>query len=598
MSEGSGMACERYPRIGDHGVIGDQRTAALVATDGTIDFWCAPEFDSPTVFASLLDASHGGRFVIAPPNGRPTSQRYVRDTNVLVTRFAAGSAEVELVDFMPVERAPCASRIVRLVAARGGSTAVRLCCAPRFDYARDRPSIAVHGTTAELYNDRGHRLRLTASIPLAATADEVVAEVRLEDGEHAAFMLQYAPDDRRQTWSVRHAARLMRRTIVHWRRWIARADYRGPWRAAVRRSALALALLHSRRTGAVIAAPTFGLPEHIGGDRNWDFRFSWIRDASFVSFALTRLGLRLPGTSFAAWVADRCAETEMSGELQSVYAIDGRGTLTEETLDYLAGHCGSRPVRIGNAAYEQCQLDIYGELLDALWVEDARDSRMSRALWNRVVPLVNWISENWQRPDQGIWEVRSGSQEFLYSRVMCWVAMDRALRLARRHRFPAPTSAWRASREAIRRDVDENFWNTELQAFVGSKGSAAIDAASLVMPLVGFIASTDPRWLATLAKIEERLVRDALVRRYDMRGMDTDAGSPSAPAFTICSFWYIECLARAGRDEDARRAMGRLLAHANHLGLYSEDLGPDGELLGNFPQGLPHVALIGAALSL
>jgi GH15 family glucan-1,4-alpha-glucosidase len=388
----------------------------------------------------------------------------------------------------------------------------------------------------------------------------------------------------------------MRRAVVYWRRWIGRCAYTGPWTAEVRRSALVLALLHSRRTGAVIAAPTFGLPEQIGGSRNWDFRFSWIRDASFIVFALTRLGLRLDGRSFASWIADRCAEAASAGELQSMYGIDGRRVLTEHVLDHLDGYRGSRPVRIGNAAYTQLQLDVYGELLDALHLEDEQRAETSRMLWARIVELVDWVVENWMRPDQGIWEVRAGAQEFLYSRVMCWVALDRAIRLGRRRRFPAPFDRWRTTREAIRRDIDENFWDPELGAFVGAKGTRAVDAATLIMPIVGFIEPTDRRWLSTLAEIERRLVRNALVKRYDLAGMDTDAGAEQAASFTICSFWYAECLALAGRHDEARLAMDQLLGHANHLGLFSEDIAADGELLGNFPQGLTHLALIGAAL--
>ena len=590
------LGTQRYPRIGDHGVIGDQRTAALVTTDGTIDFWCAPDFDSPTIFASLLDAARGGQFAVWPSGGTPVSQRYVRDTNVLVTRFTADSATIEIADFMPVERTPSPSRIARIVSVTGGPAAIRMRCAPRFDYARAGHVVTVDGCAAELRSDRGDRLRLTTSVPLTSENSDVVAEAQLMAGERAFFLLEQVNGCECSRWDQRRANRVMRRTIVHWRRWIAGCRYRGPWSAEVRRSALMLALLHSRRTGAVIAAPTFGLPEQIGGDRNWDFRFSWIRDASFVAFALTRLGLRLGGAPFAQWITARCAEADPPGTLQSMYGIDGRRALTEEVLEHLEGYRGSRPVRIGNAAYAQFQLDIYGELLDALYAEDEHGAGTSRALWDHVVELVNWVCQNWTRADQGIWEVRGGAQEFLYSRVMCWVALDRAMRLGRRRRFAAAFDRWRSAREAIRRDIDTNFWNAELGAFVGSKGSRHVDAASLIMPLVGFIDPHDPRWSSTLSEIERRLVRDGFVRRYDLEGMDTEAGAPDAPSFTICSFWYVECLARAGRDEEAGRAMARLLGHANHLGLFSEDIGADGELLGNFPQGLTHLALIGAAL--
>ena len=586
---------EGYPRIADHGLIGDQRTAALVAVDGTIDFWCAPEFDSPTLFASLLDELRGGRFAVAPVGGTPKSQRYVRDTNVLITTFAVGSGEVELVDFMPLFRtAP--HGIVRLVTARGAPATIRMRCEPRFDYARAQHAILLDGSGADLCSDGRTLLRLTTSARLQTHGNDVVAEMQLAAGERAAFVLEYDVARPGRRWTVSDSARAMRRTIVHWRRWIARCRYRGRWQKEVRRSALVLALLHSRRTGAIVAAPTFGLPEQIGGDRNWDFRFSWIRDTSFVIFALTRLGLELQGTSFASWIEARCAEAA-PGELQSVYGIDGQRVLTENTLDHLEGYRGSRPVRIGNDAYGQFQLDIYGELLDALYMQDRWRSRTTRAQWFRIEELANWVSENWRRPDQGIWEVRTGAQEFLYSRVLCWVALDRALRLARRHGFPAPLQRWRETRAAIRHNIEESFWNAELEAYVGSKGSNALDAACLIMPIVGFLSAADARWIATLTRIEERLVHDGLVRRYELPGMDTDAGSPSAPSFTICSFWYVECLALAGRRRDATQAMERLLADSNHLGLYSEDLGPDRQLLGNFPQALPHLALIGAALA-
>ena len=592
-------ADERYPPIASHGVIGDLRTAALVALDGTIDFLCLPEFDSPTVFARLLDAGRGGGFAVMPSmTDARHEQRYVRDTNVLVTRFVSSDAELEVVDFMVVERTTAPSRLVRQLRMLRGRTRVRTVCAPRFDYARGTHTVALDGDTAVFSPTRGAPLRLTATVPLALAGDDAVADADLAAGQCVSFVLEHldaaghaAPMDERAI------VRALRRTIVFWRRWIGSAGAKGEWRNAVRRSALTLALLHSRRTGAIIAAPTFGLPEQIGGTRNWDFRYSWIRDASFTTYALVRMGITKEAKAFTRWLIARCEEAIAPGELQSLYAIDGRREITELTLDHLEGYRQSRPVRIGNAAYDQLQLDIYGELVDALYLMDDRVPT-SRAVWQHIVVLANWIAGNWQRPDQGIWEVRGGSQEFLYSRVMCWVTVDRALRIAMRRRLPAPREQWRCVSAAIRADVHTHFWNERLGAFVGSKGSGTIDAACLVMPLVGFIAPTDPRWLSTLGVVEQRLVHDSLVRRYDMGGMDTDAGSLTAPTFTICSFWYVECLARAGQKERARAAMRKILSHANHLGLFSEDIGPNGDLLGNSPQGLTHAALIGAALAI
>ena len=587
---------ERYPPISDHGIIGDLQTAALVARDGTIDFLCLPDFDSPSVFASLLDVERGGCFAISPAGTTRSEQRYVRDTNVLVTRFVGGSLELELLDFMPLERAATPNRIVRIVRALRGDGFVRAVCAPRFDYGREVPAIDLEEGAATFASRGELRLHLTSSTPLTIEDDGVTAAFALKAGQQAVFVLDHLTRGCQPRVDLRRAKRLLRRTIVFWRRWIARCAYRGEWSRAVRRSALALKLLQSRRTGAIVAAPTFGLPEQIGGTRNWDFRYSWIRDASFTAYALVRLGLG--AKAFTRWVVERCEEAQNPGELQSFYGIDGRQTLTEETLDHLEGHRGSRPVRIGNAAYDQLQLDIYGELLDALYLRDTDNEPTSVALWRHVTALTEWVSRNWRRPDQGIWEVRTARQEFLYSRVMCWVALDRALRLARRRRFAAPYERWHAVRDAIREDVLGNFWNEKIEAFVGVKGSSSIDAACLVMPLVGFIDARDPRWRSTLRAVEARLVRDFLVRRYDMEGMDTDAGSEGAPSFTICSFWYVECLARGGKVEKARLVMRTLLDHANHLGLFSEDIGADGLLLGNFPQGLVHSALIGAAMAI
>ena len=590
----------RYPAIADHGVIGDLETAALVAVDGTIDFLCLPSFDSPSVFLSLLDAERGGRFrVDAEVADARRDQRYLTDTNVLVTRTIGAAAELEVYDFMPVPRRPSPSRVVRLARVTRGQTRVRCVCAPRFDYGRGSHTVTVTDKAATFISADGTRLRLTSTAPLTTDGRDVAAEAELTAGEEVAFILELlgGRGDGRML-AAKEARRQLRRTVVYWRRWIAKARYEGEWRAAVRRSALTLKLLQSRRTGAIVASPTFGLPEQIGGSRNWDFRYAWIRDSAFTVHALGRIGLGREADAFAQWVIERCAEATSPGELQSLYTIEGGREITEHTLDHLEGHAGSRPVRIGNAAYDQLQLDIYGELLDALQQRDQHGEPPSRTLWNRIVELTEWVARNWTRADQGIWEVRSGCQEFLYSRVMCWVAMDRALRIAARRRLPAPRERWRAVRDAIRADIDEHFWSASLGAFVGTRDGDAIDAACLVMPLVGFIAPSDPRWQSTLRAVEARLVRDGMVRRYDMTGMDTDAGSADAPSFTVCSFWYVECLARAGERERARLTMQRLLERASPLGLYAEDLGAAGEQLGNFPQGLPHSALIEAAAAL
>ena len=590
----------RYPAIADHGIIGDLETAALVARDGTINFLCLPSFDSPSVFLALLDAERGGRFAIeAQIADAHQDQRYVRDTNVLVTRTIGSAAEIALYDFMPVPRRPSPSRVVRLARVTRGRALISCRCAPRFDYARAAHTATISGSSATFTAADGRRLRLTTEAPMTIDGGDIVAEVDLEAGNEVAFVLELV-DERNEARipSAREASRALRQTVVFWRRWVAKARCKGEWSGFVRRSALTLKLLQSRRTGAIVASATFGLPEQIGGPRNWDFRYAWIRDSAFTVYALGRIGLGREARAFTEWVVERCAEAQAPGELQSLYTIDGGREITERVLEHLEGHAGSRPVRIGNAAYDQLQLDIYGELLDALHQRDEHGEPPSRALWSRIVELTDWVTRNWSRADQGIWEVRSGCQEFLYSRVMCWVALDRALRIATRRRLPSPREEWRAVRSAIRTDVDEHFWSSSLGAFVGTRGGHTIDAACLVMPLVGFVSPTDPRWQSTLRVVEARLVRDGMVRRYEMTGMDTEAGGAEAPFFTVCSFWYVECLARGGELERARLTMKRLLGRANHLGLYSEDLGGAGEQLGNFPQGLTHSALIGAAVTL
>lgn len=582
-------------------MVGDGQTAALVALDGSIDFLCLPRFDSPGVFLRLLDAAQGGAFDVVPAlTGRRISQRYVRDTNVLITRLAGAEGTVEIRDFMPMERVPGAPRLVRRVSGRRGRVSLRVRCAVRFDYARTVPRIELHGSRATLREPAGPlALRLRSPVPLHRDGDDVVAHLALCPGEHATFVLELvAGGARLSDPEPRPAATGVRSTLRFWREWISQCTYDGPWRDAVRRSALVLKLLQYRPTGALVAAPTFGLPEQVGGARNWDFRYAWIRDAAFAAYALQRLGFREEMAAFIQFAASRCEQSAAPGELQPMYRVDGSTDLAEHTLDHLAGHRGSRPVRVGNGAYDQLQLDIYGELIDALYASDEHGAPATAALWRHVTTLTEWVCRNWERPDQGIWEVRAGCRHFLYSRVMCWVAVDRAIRMAERRSRPAPLSRWREVRQAIRHDVEERFWSEREQCFVGERDSHALDASCLVMPLVQFIAPEDPRWRCTMRALERHLVQDGLVRRYAMPGMDTDAAAPTQPFFTICSFWYIECLARAGETRRAAELFAKLLGHANHLGLFSEDIGRDGELRGNFPQGLTHLALIGAALAL
>ena len=363
----------------------------------------------------------------------------------------------------------------------------------------------------------------------------------------------------------------------------------------VHRSALVLKLLINRQHGSLIAAPTFSLPESRGGVRNWDYRFTWLRDATFTLYALIRLGFVEETEAFIDWLKNRLSDDAQRGPLQVMYGLDGRQKLDEILLDHLCGYENSRPVRIGNAAYEQLQLDIYGEMMDSMYLANKYGHAVTHQSWQNVQRMLDWLRTNWQRPDEGIWEVRGGPREFLHSRLMCWVAFDRAMRLGLKRSLPGPLEVWRRTRDEIRNDIFTNFWDDEQQSFVQAKGRKDLDASTLLMPMMRFISPVDPMWLSTMKAIEQRLIEDTLVRRYEVSRSNVDGLPGTDGSFTACSFWYVECLARAGDLEKAQLLFEKLLSYANHLGLYSEELGPDGRHLGNFPQAFTHLALISAA---
>ena len=589
----------RYPPIESHAIIGDLQTAALVAIDGTIDFLCLPHFDSPSVFASLLDADKGGCFTVSPGLDQPRhKQLYLPDTNLLLTRFLAAEGVVEISDFMPVHPREHTSRVVRRIKTVRGEIRYRVRCAPRFDYARAAHTATSADRGVVFTGTDGTVLRLSSTVPLELENGDAVGEFSLAAGRTATFILeQVAGDSEYPTDLDAYAAEAFKATMNFWREWISRSTYTGRWREEVHRSALTLKLLTARWSGSIVAAATFGLPETIGGGRNWDYRYSWIRDASFTLYALTRLGMTDETGAFIAWLADRFESTRPE-TLQTLYTIGGGSELAERTLDHLEGYRGSRPVRIGNAASDQLQLDIYGELLDAIYLFDKYKESTSHGLWSRIAALVEWVAGNWRQPDDGVWEVRSGRREFLYSRILCWVAIDRGIRMAVKRSFPAPVERWREARDAIYREVHEEFWNPGLKAFVGVKGTSRLDAACLIMPLVRFISATDPRWLSTMRAIEQRLVQDSLVYRYEIEGPETDGMEGAEGSFSICSFWYIECLSRSGDLQQARFLFEKMLGYASHVGLYAEEIGPAGEHLGNYPQAFTHLALISAAYDL
>ena len=602
----------RYQPIEHYGIIGNLRTAALVGMDGSIDWVCLPHFESPSVFAALLDDQRGGRFRIAPASDDfRRKQFYWPDTAVLITRFLHDEGVGEVEDYMPLGGASAVpDELVRRVRVVRGRVAFHLECRPAFDYAR-----ATHQTYLDAHGARfdgpGQSLSLAAPVPLRRDGDGVVADFTLGEGEKATFVLRrLGPEDPAgHCPSTGEAEDLFRDTVVYWRRWLAKSTYTGRWREMVHRSALTLKLLSFESTGAIIAAPTCSLPEALGGERNWDYRYTWIRDAAFTLYGLLRLGFTEEAAGFQQWLKDRWHDADGSGAgpLQLMYGIDGRTELPEVTLDHLEGYRGSRPVRIGNGAYRQLQLDIYGELLDAVYLHNKYVEPIGYDGWVRLRRLVDWVCDNWKREDEGIWEVRGGRRSFVYSKVMSWVALDRSLRLADKRSFPADRARWLKVRDEIYEEVMAKGWNPGRQAFVQAYGSDALDASSLLMPLVFFLAPNDPRMLSTLDAIRRPLVAgglaaDGLVYRYDPVAAP-DGLTGREGTFNMCSFWLVEALTRAGRTdptrlEDARLLFEQMLGYANHLGLYAEQTGNSGEALGNYPQAFTHLALISAAFNL
>jgi GH15 family glucan-1,4-alpha-glucosidase len=601
-----------YQPIESYGLIGDTQTVALVGINGSIDWFCFPRFDSPSVFAALLDDQKGGYFQIAPEaDGITHKQLYWPETNVLITRFLSPSGVAEIVDYMSIDSsamAPDSRQLVRHVDMIRGTMPLRVECHPAFNYGRDAhlTHIVPDGV---VFNGPGLSLGLASPVPLKPSRNGVCAELTLQEGQKVVFVLREIShcDSCGMTLSEPEGLADFKRTIQYWRRWISRCTYSGRWREMVHRSALVLKLLTYSPTGAIVAAPTCSLPEAVGGSRNWDYRYTWIRDAAFTLYGLLRIGLAEEAIQFMDWIEARCHELAPDGSLQIMYGVDGRHILAEETLDHLEGYKGSRPVRVGNGAYNQLQLDIYGELMDSVYLYNKYGSPISSELWCDLTRLINWIADNWTREDEGIWETRGGKRHFVYSKLMSWVALDRGLRLADKRSFPVDRERWSKVRDQIYNDIMFRGWSSSRQAFVQHYGSESLDASNLMMPLVFFLAPSDPKMLKTLDAIHKSpdkggLVSNNLVYRYNL-SESSDGLAGDEGTFNICTFWLIEALTRAGRLdrvrlEEARLIFERMLGYANHLGLYAEETGPSGEALGNFPQAFTHLALISAAYNL
>ncbi|MDQ1034216.1 GH15 family glucan-1,4-alpha-glucosidase [Streptomyces sp. V3I8] len=596
----------RYPPIADHGLVGDLQTAALVSSDGTVDWLCAPRFDSPSVFASLLDHDRGGHFAVSADTERPPVQLYLQDTAILVTRFLAESGVGEVVDFMPVdrpERVAGRHRLVRILRVTRGRVRFTLRCRPRFDYARAGHRVDL-AEDAVRFDAPGAQavLQTAGAVRWARDGDDVRSELTLSEGESAAVVLTVGDADDTPVPPLTYpdVTALFESTRDFWHAWVRRSHYHGRWQDMVNRAAITLKLLTYAPTGAPVAAPTMGLPEQIGGGRNWDYRYTWVRDGSMSVGALLGLGHVEEAHAFRGWLGDRLkAGRTVSGEpLQIMYRVDGDPELTEEPLDHLEGYRGSAPVYAGNGAAGQLQLDIYGEAVLALSqaVQDTGEAPPYDG-WQALAGVLDWLVKAWDRPDEGIWETRGGQKDFTYSRLMCWVAFDRGIRMARDFARPADIPEWTTARDDILRQVMERGWSTSRRSFVQNYEDTTLDASLLLMPSVGFISPKDPRWLSTLDAMEHELVSDSLVQRYDTQA-SPDGLRGSEGTFSLCSFLYVDALARAGQLGPARYGFDKMLTYANHAGLFAEEIGSTGEQLGNFPQAFTHLALITAALSL
>ncbi len=589
------------------GVIGDLHTVALVAMDGTIDWCCLPQFDSPSVFAALLDQDKGGHFRLAPEQSGTNRQMYMPETNVLLTRFLRPEGVGEVIDFMPVQSDRALGsdfvmhEIVRIARAVRGAVRFRLECAPAFNYART-PHSAQPIDGGVLFQAGKDRMVLLGPGPWQIENGKAVTQFTLQPGETAEFALRYMTkqDDAGFKAPV-EGSRLMNETLAFWRKWLSYCKYEGRWRENVLRSALTLKLLTHHPTGAIVASPTCSLPEEIGGVRNWDYRYTWVRDAAFTVYSLIRLGFTEEATAFIEWLANRIHEGSGSqGPLNTMYSIDGSSDLKEYTLDNLSGYKNSRPVRIGNAASNQLQLDIYGEMMDAIYLYDKHVSPISYDLWMRIHGVLVWVADNWSQPDDGLWEVRSERQQFVYSKLQCWVALDRGLRLARARSLPLDRVRLETERNRIFASIMKDGWDPEQQSFVQAYGSKVLDASNLMMPIVMFIAPKDPRMLTTIKRTMQKLVSDSLVYRYSLDGdlAAKDGLTGHEGTFSMCTFWLVDALARAECLDDARFIFEKMLTYGNHLGLYSEEISSTGGALGNFPQAFTHLGLISAALHL
>ena len=589
---------DRPARLEDYALLGDCHTAALVSREGSIDWWCVPRFDGPACFAALLGTSDHGRFLIAPSGPAQSSRRYRPHTMVLETEHDTESGRVRVVDALIMHRAR--PLLVRIVQGIAGEVEMRMELVVRFDYGSIVPWVRrVDGAWRAIAGPDG--LELYTPVEMKGENLRTTAEFTVRRRDRVPFVMGWFPSHDPQP--VPHGAtQLVAGTTKFWRSWSDRCDYKGEWRDEVRRSLLTLESLTYTPTGGIVAAATTSLPESLGGTRNWDYRFCWVRDATLTLEALIAGGYRDEAERWRDWLLRAAAGRPE--ELQTMYGVAGERRLTEIELDWLPGYAASRPVRTGNAAHEQLQLDVYGELADVLWQSLRSGMVPSAESWSLLRLLLTSLEERWREPDEGIWEVRGPRRHFTHSKVMCWVAFDRAVSIAEQLGYECPLDRWREVRDEIHDDVCERAYNAELGAFTQSYDSEALDAAVLLIPLVGFLPADDPRVASTIETIgrpvgDGGLTADGYVMRYVPTREEVDGIGEHEGVFLPCSFWMVEALALAGRRDDARALFERLLTVANDVGLYAEEYDPHiPRLLGNFPQAFTHLALVAAAHTL
>ena len=588
--------------IESYGMIGDMRTAALISSSGGIDWCCLPRFDGASVFAALLDPARGGTWRIHPEGaGWRSTQSYLDGTNVLETQFELANGSVVVIqDFMPVDQAGRPSsqhpEIHRHLRGIKGDSAMTMLFMPRFNYASRATRLEVMQAGIFASDRTEQVLTMSSARPFDWSQDGGTATTRftVREGESRWLVLRYDDDDIHPVDRY-ESARKLEATAAFWRMWTAAIRYDGPFRKQVERSALVLKLMTHADSGAIIAAPTTSLPETIGGSRNWDYRFVWLRDAAFTLEALHAVGHVKEADAFMSFLKRVCRH-EGGGHLQIMYGIDGRRDLEEKVLDHLSGYMNSKPVRVGNGAAGQLQLDVYGEVLQtaAIW---RRYHPMTEGTWRVLRGLVEWVARNWQRSDSSIWEVRGGARHYVFSKVMSWVALDRGIQMADELGLPGDVDFWRLARDEVFRDVMTRGWSDKYQSFVQAYGNDALDAAALAIPMVGFLPWDHPRVISTVDAIARELTSadGELVYRYRYPdGLEGEEG-----AFSICTFWLAQDLAMTGRLDKAEKIFRRMLKHANQVGLYSEEIDPStGAFLGNFPQAFTHIALINCAEAL